>query len=136
MKNIVSAAGILFIFLFTLTLGTVFHFLGDAGSVAYEEVGPKAALQKYEWFKNAHAQLSAKRQNIQNYQQRVNRLKDGAQSNALQQQELFQSESELQGLIMAYNNLAEEYNSASSKFNWNFAKSDELPQNIEPWQSK
>lgn len=135
-KNITSGVGTLFIAGFVVLLIVVGVVVMDVGSTAYDEVGPRATMRKYEWFKDAYAQTQAKEQDIRNYTSRIQRLRAIEKPSVLQQQELFQTETELQGMIMSYNSLAQEYNASSSKFNWEFAKSDELPRRIENWRAE
>jgi hypothetical protein len=108
-------------------LSTLFYVMGwggEAAQVAQHELGPKAAMSKYEWFKDAAAQLSRKEADIKVYQSRITAMKAdyaGKERIAWAREDREQMsvwESEVSGVISSYNGLAAEYNSASSKFNW------------------
>ena len=105
----------------------------EAAEVSREEFGPRALLQKYEWFKDASAQLDKKQVDIRVYEARLEALEaayDGMQRSDWdrvdkQQGNLWQAE--LAGVISSYNGLAAEYNAEMSKFNWRFANVGDLP---------
>lgn len=105
----------------------------EAAEVTREEFGPRALLQKYEWSKDASAQLDKKRVDIRVYEARLEALEasyDGVERADWdrvdkQQGNLWQAE--LAGVISSYNGLAAEYNAEMSKFNWRFANVGELP---------
>ena len=117
-------------------LGVTGYSLGwfkEATEVTREEFGPRALLQKYEWFKDASAQLDKKRVDIRVYEARLEAMEaayDGIERSDWdrvdkQQGNLWQAE--LAGVISSYNGLAAEYNAEMSKFNWRFANVGELP---------
>src|SRR3990172_12847418 len=63
--------------LIVIGIGVVFGGVGwtlgwfrEGATVVQEEFGPRAMLQKYEWFKDAAAQLDKKRADISVYQSR------------------------------------------------------------------
>lgn len=115
-------------------LGAIFYAMSwgdEAAQVAKDEFGPKAALAKYEWFKDAASQLSRKQADITVYQQRLTSLKAGYGEKPRSEwarEDREQSsiwESEVAGVISSYNGLAAEYNAASSKFNWSGFQGDQ-----------
>lgn len=105
-------------------LGYTLGWCGEAAQVARQEMGPKAGLKKYEWFKEAAAQLARKEADIKVYQSRITSMKtdyEGKERIAWAREDREQMsvwESEVSGVISSYNGLAAEYNAASSKFNW------------------
>lgn len=138
MKSVGFVGVFLFLVCVLVCLGGVGYVGGwftDAAGVAKDEFGPRNALVKYEWFKDASAALDAKAKNISVYEADIKRFendyegvlkKDWSRTDAdaynLKQQELI-------GLKASYNNLVAEYNANSKKFNWNFANVDNIPQN-------
>jgi hypothetical protein len=119
--------------IFTGGLAYMTGWLSEAASVAREEYGPRAMLEKYEWFKDAAAQLDKKRADTQIYEARLIALeqsyegesrRDWARSD-LEQFNLWQSE--VAGVKASYNSLAAEYNSQMAKFNYRFANAGDLP---------
>jgi hypothetical protein len=54
--------------------GCLFRPVNEAINVAHEEFGPRAALAKYEWFKDAAAKLDQKRADITQYSRRSESL--------------------------------------------------------------
>ena len=122
-----------------LVLGVMLIFapirvVQNAGQVAMEQYSPKILLEKYEWFKNASAQLDAKGANIKALQMRTKSMDDmykGSSRKDWPRQDLDQYNlwtNEVAGVVLSYNNLAAEYNSQMSKFNWRFTNAGSLPQ--------
>lgn len=120
---------------FAISLGVLGCRWGcEAREVAHEELGPRALLQKYEWFKNTAAELDAKRADI--------RVLEGTLSQMIsdyagiskrdwpwdEREAYNQRSTELAGLKMSYNGLASEYNSQMAKINWRFANAGGLPE--------
>lgn len=105
----------------------------EAAEVSREEFGPRALLQKYEWFKDASAQLDKKQADIGVYESRLDALEaayDGvgrADWDRVDKQQSNLWRAELAGVIASYNGLAAEYNAEMSKFNWRFANVGDLP---------
>jgi len=108
-------------------------WFGEAQTVAREEFGPRAMLQKYEWFKDASAALDKKLADIQVYETRVAAINDGyagASRSTWTREDREQINiwlSEVAGVKASYNTLASEYNAQMAKFNWRFANAGELP---------
>lgn len=118
-------------------LGYVFGWFGESAQVVREEFGPRAMLQKYQWFKDASAELDAKAANIEAMQARVTGMEqsytDGgkvlprtqwARTDAEQYNQWL---NEVAGLKANYNSLAAEYNANMAKFNFAFANQGTLP---------
>jgi hypothetical protein len=105
----------------------------EAREVAHEEYGPRAALRKYEWFKDAAAALDNKQANIKVYQKRLDNMIDDYDGtkrrnwDRTDKEQFNQWESELVGLKASYNKLSAEYNANMAKINWKFADVGGLP---------
>lgn len=112
-------------------------WFGEAAQVAREEFGPRAMLEKYEWFKDAAAQLEKKQADVTVYQGRIAAMSDGyadlpRQKWPREDREQFNVwSSEVAGVKASYNTLAADYNAQMTKFNWRFANAGELPQGAE-----
>lgn len=115
-------------------IGYMFSLFGEASSVVREEMGPRALLKKYEWFKDASAQLDKKSADIQVYEVRVKSIensyegvsrKDWAREDR-EQHSLWLTESA--GVKASFNSLASEYNAQMAKINWAFTNVGQLPQ--------
>lgn len=106
-------------------IGYLLGWFGEAAQVAKEQFGARAMLQKYEWFKDASAQLDKKRADIRVYEQR---MKDPVTADRLDREQRNLWLTELSGIKASYNGLAAEYNSQMAKFNWSFANAGQLPQ--------
>lgn len=114
-------------------IGYGLGWFGEAAKVAQQEFGPEAMLKKYEWFKDAAAQLEKKQADVKVYETRTKSMdvtykslprnkwprEDREQYNVWQ--------SEVAGVKASYNQLAADYNSQMAKFNWRFANVGELP---------
>ena len=109
------------------------HMVNNAIQTVEDQYSPKVLLEKYEWFKDAAAQLDAKDANIKVLQKRTANMdamyKDVRRMNwprqDLDQYNLWQNE--VAGVIASYNNLAADYNSQMSKFNYRFCNVGTLP---------
>lgn len=116
-------------------LGFVFSMFSEAGTVAQKEFGATALLKKYEWFKDASAQLDQKLATGKVYESRFASISSGYPNGtsrsawAREDREQFSTwQSELAGIKASYNDLAAQYNAEMVKFNWRFASAGELPQ--------
>jgi hypothetical protein len=140
--------GLFVVGLFVGSIGYVLGWFTETAVVIKEEFGPRAALDKYSWFKDAAATLEKKRADITVYQSRLAALdttytgvsrtqwarEDREQYNVWQ--------TEVAGVKASYNSLAAEYNAAMSKFHWQFAEAgrlppganDPLPREFKPYQ--
>lgn len=118
-------------------VGGALGWFGEAASVAQEEFGPRALLDKYEWFKDASAALDKKRADVGVYDARLRALQEsyGAATRSEWAREDREQVnvwmSEVAGIKASYNSLAAEYNAQMVKFNWRFANAGELPQGAE-----
>lgn len=110
------------------------RWTGDAADTAFNEFSASALLEKYEWFKDAAAQLDKKFADIGVYEYRLLLMKesnDNAPRNMWEREDREQFNvwaSEIAGVIASYNSLAAEYNSNMSKGNWDFTNVGNLPQ--------
>lgn len=106
-------------------IGFTLGIFGEAATVAKEEFGPRAALKKYEWFKDASAQLEAKKRDISVYTTNINNMKTDYEGirrkdwDRVDKEQFNQWNLEIAGLKASFNGLAADYNAASQKFNWN-----------------
>lgn len=120
-------AGVLFSILIFRTCN---FFTSSAIDAAKQEFSPKEILRKYEWFKDASSQLDRKQKDISimeiNIQQMVEDYGDTPRKDwdRTDKEQLNQWRTELVGVESSYNDLAAEYNSQSSKFNWNSFEGD------------
>jgi hypothetical protein len=114
-------------------IGYAFGWFGEAAKVAQDQYGPKALLEKYEWFKNAAAQLDKKRADIQVFEGRFAHMEKVYGDTPRPKWEREDKEqynlwsNEVAGLKASYNGLAADYNAQMSKFNWRFANKGDLP---------
>lgn len=104
-------------------------YMNRAANVVMQELDPAALLQKYEWFKDAAAQLNKKLADIQVYQGRLKVYSDMKRSemDRADKEQLTVWQTELSGVIASYNGLAAEYNSQMAKINWRFSNIGQLP---------
>jgi hypothetical protein len=121
-------------------LGIPLGWFGEAKQVARETVGPRAAVRKYEWFKDAQAQLAKKQADIALYETQLAEMKTdyGADMKAWPKdvrEEYNQRRAEYTGVVAAYNTLAAEYNAKSSSITWESFEGSP-PQTIAQYQAK
>jgi hypothetical protein len=111
----------------------IFSSINQTAAVAQAELGPRALLDKYTWFKEAAAQCDAKRANIKVLRARLTTLdgtykgsprREWARSDA-EQYNLWTSE--VAGVTASYNDLAATYNAKMVEIHWRFANRGELP---------
>lgn len=118
--------------LFVLLLGAIGNGLGwfhQATTVVAEEFSPREMLRKYEWFKEASAQLDKKQADIALYHTRMAAMPpDRATWDRTDKETFAQWQSELLGVTASYNALAADYNAQMAKINWRFANAGMLPQ--------
>lgn len=101
-----------------------YSLISSSANVAKKEFGAEAALKKYEWFKDASNEIERKQNDISIYENKIEKLcKDDKSNNCMIMQE------QLFGLISSYNGLVADYNSASSKFNWDLFNTENIPTN-------
>jgi len=108
----------------------IFGWFGEAGKVAQDEFGPKAALAKYEWFINQANHIKKARTDIEVFEKRVQAVdvqyksygEDHSkwpphiqvQYNTAKQT----ARDDLTAIMSNHNRLVKEYNAESEKFNW------------------
>lgn len=124
---------VLGIIIVTSLVGYGLGWFGEAAQVAHEEFGPRATLTKYEWFKDASAQLDRKKNDIGVFSAKQEELKKAYEGIPRPQwprtdlEQYNQWASEIAGVKASYNDLAAEYNAEMAKFNWAFANKGMLP---------
>jgi len=106
----------------------VIGWFGSAATVVTHELDPQVLQQKYEWFKNASAQLDSKLATLNTYKNKISRGEKLADHDRVLREQLMVWEQEQQGVKASYNDLAAEYNSQMSKWNWRFCNVGGLPQ--------
>lgn len=106
----------------------VFNLFCNTQKVIQKEFYPDALLKKYEWFKDASAQLDKKLADIQVYEERI---KEASTVDRTEREQRNLWLTELAGIKASYNSLAAEYNSQMSKFNWRFTNVGNLPPGAE-----
>lgn len=121
--------GILIVGLLAIPMCSVLSTASEAANVAQQEVGPRALLRKYEWFKDASAQLAAKQADLAAFTHRMERAQDRfeARPSRSAEENLTQVESEFVGVQASYNQLAAEYNANMAKINYAFTNRGQVP---------
>ncbi len=105
----------------------------EAVDVAHEEYGARAAVRKYEWFKDTAAQLQKKMADIEVYKQRISVMEKDYEGtkrkdwDRTDKEQKNQWHNELAGVRASYNGLAAEYNSNMSKANFRYANVGDVP---------
>lgn len=131
-------------------LGKGCGWFSEAAQVAREEFGPRELLRKYEWFKDAAAQLDKKRADMKVYDARLGALAEAYKGKSRgewprddrEQSSIWMSEAA--GIRASYNTLAADYNAQMAKFNWRFCEagrlpegaSEPLPREFKPYEEK
>ena len=115
-------------------IGYVLGWFGEAATVAQEQFGARASLEKYEWFKDTAASLDKKQADIDVLAKRVERLEKryASTKSRSDSEALNMGETELDGLVLSYNSLAAEYNAQMAKFNWKYANAGDMPKGATP----
>lgn len=140
MKWIIIGIGVMIaIFIVSFVFGTcnlASKMVNDGLQTTYQEFKPSELLRKYEWFKDASSQLDAKLANLGAYEGRFQSIRFSYGSDSShrakwsrddrEQWDIWQSE--MSGVKASYNDLAAEYNSQMSKFNYRFCNVGGLPQ--------
>lgn len=115
-------------------IGYVISWFSEGASVIKEEFGPRAMLEKYEWCKDAAAQLDKKNADITVYSSRLKSMEDSYEGLKRRSWDRTDKEQhnlwvqEVAGVKASFNSLAAEFNAQMSKFNWAFANVGTLPQ--------
>jgi len=105
-------------------------YISDAQKTVFDQTKASAVLKKYEWFKDAAAQLESFDATIKVQQKRLDFLEsDRANWTRDDRQNWNQISNEIAGIKAGYNNLAAQYNSNMEKVNFRFANynGDTLP---------
>lgn len=123
----------------SIVLGSVGYVLGwfsDTAQVAKDEFGPKAAMQKYEWFIDQANRIQKMDQDIINLRSKKESVSTQFETDygkkkdwdvitkATYQKEINLATEQLNTTIAQRNGLAADYNAASEKFNWRGFKTD------------
>lgn len=130
---ILIIAEIIILLLISTPFGFIGGWFGNAEQVAKKEFYPDALLKKYEWFKDASAQLDSKVATIKILEKRIETIEETygetpRQSWARSDREQYNVWlNENAGVKASYNTLAAEYNSQMVKFNWRFTNVGDLP---------
>jgi hypothetical protein len=144
MKTALAIFGIIVLLIVLTVLGFVCHVTGkaselahgaidNAGVVVKRELYPEALLRKYEWFKNASAELDKKQADISIYTNKIKAMREeykGEKRSAwdrTDKESMNIWEQELAGIRASYNGLAAEYNAQHSKMNWAFCDIGKCP---------
>jgi len=125
------------ILLLLLTIGVVSSSCSwaiEGAQVAKEEVGPRAMLKKYEWFKDASATIDEKIHTINVYETNIVNMKEiyldvpRKDWDRIDKQQYNQWSAEITGIKASYNKVVKEYNAQSSKFNWDYFNTVDIPE--------
>ena len=124
-------AWILLVIIVLFIVGFVCRQCNTASDVLYKQTNAETVLIRYEWFKDASAQLDAKLADINVQKATVDVLNEqykGVKRSAWARTDLdaYNLVSQaLAGIKMSYNQLAAEYNSNMKKVNFVFCKPNE-----------
>lgn len=133
MKEALVAIGVFAVIGILLLLVLSMRMCSEAVDVVAEEAGPRALLKKYQWFKDASAQLDKKQADIKVYEARFKAMEEGYKGQhrsewAREDREQYNLwTSEVAGIKASYNGLSAEYNAAMVKINWAFCNQGDLP---------
>jgi len=136
-KIIATVILLLFAVMIASGLRECTRYVKSAKETAYKEFNAETLLKKYEYFKDVSAQLDRKTADIYVFKLKIEDLKleyaNVPRENWARddREALNVWKSELDGLKSSYNQLAAEYNSAMSKFNYSFCNVGELPKGAE-----
>lgn len=114
-------------------IGTSMGWFSEAISVAREEFGPRELLRKYEWFKDAAAQLDKRAADIVVFEGRLKSIREAYKDTPRKDWPRDDRENEriwlqeVSGVKAAYNSLAAEYNAGMAKLNWKLCNVGDLP---------
>ncbi len=126
---LLAIAAIVGLTIFSHTMG----WFNQAANVAQEEFGPRAALEKYEWFKNQAAAIKTAELSRDQFKNSLTKLENDQLntkdivSMQLMEGRIVQARNDLAAFEANLKNLKEEYNAASAKFNWQMFKDNDVP---------
>ena len=109
------------------------RYATDAKDTLFQETKASTLLKKYNWFKDASAQLDKKIADIAVYEMKNKSITDayiGVKRSEWardDREQLSVWQSELAGVKASYNSLSAEYNSQMSKIQWRFCNVGDLP---------
>lgn len=109
------------------------RYATDAKDTLFQETKASTLLKKYNWFKDASAQLDKKIADISVYEMKNKSITDsyiGVKRSEWardDREQLSVWQSELAGVKASYNSLSAEYNSQMSKIQWRFCNVGDLP---------
>lgn len=109
------------------------RYVQDAKDTAFKELKVSTLLTKYEWFKDASAQLDKKLADIAIYDAKMKTISEGYAGVSRKdwarddREQLSIWASELAGVKASFNGLSAEYNAQMSKINWRFCNVGDLP---------
>jgi len=115
------------------TLGYVLGWFTEAGKVVQDNFGSRAALQRYEEFKDIAANCEAKLASIKVAQKRLTEMEKTYAGTPRKEwprdeRERYATwEQELTGMKASFNLLAADYNARMAKDNYRYANVGELP---------
>lgn len=126
MKRLVLA--LMFLSMIAITWGC--RYTQDASDTLFNETKASRLLEKYEWFKDMHASLSAKRETLKVYEAQIAELESIPieDRDRADKSELSQLRREFLGIKSHYNTNAADYNSQMSKANYAFTNVGSLPE--------
>jgi len=109
--------------------GYVVGWFGRATDVVTQQIDPFELQRKYELFKDESAQLDKKVADIHVYENRFKKMNCSSQSlDRTAREQCMIWTQEVSGIIASYNELAADYNSQMSKWNYRFCNVGGLPQ--------
>lgn len=117
------------IFVALTILGISLNWFGEAVEVAQDEFGPKAALEKYEWFIDQAQDIEKMDRDVELFTHKLNQVdstyldygkkKDWDMTTRVTyNNDKKQAQNDLLAVKSQRNGLVREYNAASDKFNW------------------
>jgi len=108
-------------------VGYVFGWFGEAASVVKEEFGPRAALEKYEWFVDTAADIRKMDRDVELFKKRLSTAEKECGGKEVEvpmpvvvmcTDRVAQARDDLLAVTSQRNGIVREYNAASAKFNW------------------
>lgn len=110
-------------------IGYVFGWFGEAATVAREEFGPRAAVKKYEWFKDKSNSLSAAEKRIKITKTALESFKKDAGPRKdwtfEDKDEYSRLTTDLRGQEAHFEQLKAEYRAACEKVHWEVFRGDD-----------
>ena len=132
---------VIFIIVIFSVVSSSLGWFSEGAAVVKEEFGPRAALQKYEWFKDASETINEKRNTINVYTANIADLEESYNNvprkdwDRIDKQQYNQWRAEITGIKASYNKVVKEYNAQSSKFNWDMYNTAQIPETYDLYMS-